>query len=215
MDCAYDSKTYVAVDLSRTPDQPDNSSGHVPLFEHTSLRVSEFPTGFNVMDVNILRVHTNYALYLKPVAIVSDVTNLSSRKVFSCETFLLNVLDMHTRLLIHPFVPRVMTLQLMLIPLDNISTVGMFTGEHPGVWRLGSSGGICFIAQDNMRAFCYHVITCLLRAQILMVDALGFPFKVQRVTGSGRVDERRPDLPYVLFYLGNRELEIADSDTLG
>ena len=55
---------------------------------------------------------------------------------------LVDILDMHTSLQVHPFVPRTYALQLSCTPFLKKSGVGYFVGEKAGDRNLGGSLGL-------------------------------------------------------------------------
>lgn len=176
LDCKNTPQKYIAIDLSQTP---VSVPGDGDLFKHVIIRTSQLPTGCNIPMGRMLRIFSPIANYLGPVATVQDITGLLTRKVLCHPDLMLSVLAIHTRLQNYqPFVARVFTLQYMTLPVVFESTFGMYTGERVGEWSLGSSTGVLLTPNENMHALCYHVTVCLLRAQILMTEVIGFPLSV-------------------------------------
>lgn len=164
LSCRKQPQRYLCVDLSKKPDLG---------FRHVVLSVNEFPIGED--EKNLLKIHSTQAFYLGPVCIIQDVQGLLVHKIFASTTKVLEaILDMHTCVQIHSFVPRTFALQLMKVPFFNKSANGVFIGESPGEWNLGSPGGIATVSEKDRFVLAYNVLKCLLRAQILALKALGF-----------------------------------------
>lgn len=87
------------------------------------------------------------------------------------------MLDMHTSLQVHPFVPRTFILQMMKTPFPNKPGVGIYVGEAAGEWNLGRPSRLNMMTETEKVTLTYHVLQCLLRAQILAFRILGFTMK--------------------------------------
>ncbi|KAM9364066.1 uncharacterized protein KZ484_010351 isoform 2-T2 [Pholidichthys leucotaenia] len=157
--------TYNAVDLSKTPELG---------FRHVSLIVNEYP--LSEPEEPLLKIQSAVTFYLGHVCTIQNISGLLVHRIFAATSKLLeDILDMHTRLQVHPFVPRTFTLQLMKVPFEDENTVGVFVGESPGDWNLGNPHGLRDMDQMQCSILAYHVTVCLLRAQILALRVLGFP----------------------------------------
>lgn len=140
--------------------------------------ISEYPTLTKGDDSKLLMIKSADTLYLGAVITTHDVDSVLLHKVFVDNTCLLeDILDMHTSLQVHPFVPRTFTLQMMKTPFVNTSGVGMFIGEAPGDWNLGCANGMEMMTINASYTMAYHVLKCLLRVQIISIRVLGFTMK--------------------------------------
>lgn len=169
LSCRTSPQTYRAVNLAMPPDNG---------FKHVELIIGDFPTLTKIDASKLLMVKSSESLYLGAVCTFQNVTGLLMHKVFAGDVRLLqHILDMHTSLQVHPFVPRTFILQLSKTPFLRKSVVGMFVGEAAGDWNLG---GVCrMMTMDEMESptMAYYVVQCLLRAQILSLRVLGFTMK--------------------------------------
>lgn len=105
-----------------------------------------------------------------------NISGLLSHRVYSEDTKIFYViLDMHTQLQIHPFVPRTFAMQLAKLPFFNKGAVATFVGECAGEWNLGSPNGLANMTESQRCTLGYHVAKCLIKAQILTMTILGFP----------------------------------------
>lgn len=165
LDAKNGRRTYYAVDLSKPPQQG---------FRHVHLITNEFPLPNR--PHGILEIVTSQALYLGHVLTVSNVEGLLIHRVFTDDMGVLDaVLNMHTRLQIHPFVPRTFAMELMAMPFTHTGVTANFVGEHAGEWNLGSSDGLANMNDGQKCKLAYHVALCLIKAQILTMSILGFP----------------------------------------
>lgn len=101
-------------------------------FKHTVLNISKYPI-LNRKDAHsMLTIRTVYPKYLGPVCTIADVAQLLAHTVSAMQVqFLPYILDMHTRLQVHPCVPRTFALHLVGIP-SNADGIGLFVGESAG-----------------------------------------------------------------------------------
>lgn len=165
LDAKIGERTYYAVDLSKPPQRG---------FRHVHLIVNEFPLPNR--PPGILEIVTSQALYLGHVLTVSNVEGLLLHRVFTEDLDVLDVvLDMHTSLQIHPFVPRTFAMELMMLPFTDTGITANFIGEHAGDWNLGSPDGLANMNDEQKCKLAYHVTLCLVKAQILTMTILGFP----------------------------------------
>lgn len=165
INCKTGARVYYAVDLSKPPERG---------FRYVCLHVNEFPIGMRIDS--ILDIKSTEALYLGHVLTTQNVAGLLIHRIFSEDAELLEtVLDMHTRLQIHPFVARTFALHLMKMPFTDTGITGAFVGEHVGEWNLGSPDGLANMTDSQKCTLAYHVTTCLIKAQILTMSILGFP----------------------------------------
>lgn len=165
LDAKKGNRTYYAVDLSKPPQQG---------FRHVHLVVNEFPLPNR--PHGILEIVTSQALCLGHVVTASNVDGLLLHRVFTEDMGVLNtVLNMHTRLQIHPFVPRTFAMELMMMPFARTNVTANFVGEHAGDWNLGSPDGLANMNSGQKCKLAYHVALCLVKAQILTMSILGFP----------------------------------------
>ncbi|XP_039907901.1 uncharacterized protein LOC120746541 [Simochromis diagramma] len=165
INCKTGAREYYAVDLSKPPERG---------FRYVCLHVNEFPLGMRIDT--ILDIKSTEALYLGHVLTAQNIAGLLIHRIFSEDAELLEtVLDMHTRLQIHPFVARTFALHLMKMPFTDTGVTGAFVGEHVGEWNLGSPDGLANMTDSQKCTLAYHVTTCLIKAQILTMSILGFP----------------------------------------
>ena len=176
LSCKRETQMYHTVNLSKVP-TPRAKCGSNS-FKHAELIISEFPTLTKEHVPNLLMVKSSTMLYLGKVCTIQDVNGLLVHKVFANDVTLLQlILDMHTCLQVHPFVPRTFTLQLMKTPFLHNTGVGMFVGEAVGQWNLGCVNGMQALGEASKLTLAHHVMQCLLRAQMLSLRVLGFTMK--------------------------------------
>lgn len=90
---------------------------------------------------------------------------------------LVKVLDMHTRLQVHSFVPCTFVLHCVTMDTEYCS-VGVFVGESPRSLNLGcSQGSLVSSSYEDTVTLAYYVLQCLLRVQIVTLRDLGFIMK--------------------------------------
>lgn len=66
---------------------------------------------------------------------------------------------------------------MMKTPFLRMSGVGLFVGEAAGEWNLGGVNGMTMMTETEKFTFAYHVMRCLMRAQMLSLRVLGFTMK--------------------------------------
>lgn len=159
----YTAHRYRAVDLSKTPELG---------FVHHELIANDFPVGEDLRDA--LKIHSTQPSYLGAVCTIQDAQGLLVHRVFAITKTLEVILDMHTRIQVNTFVPRTFALHLVKTPFTDTEAVGVFVGEAVGEWHLGWSHGMLTMSQRDKYVLAYHVIKCLLKAQLLMLNTLGF-----------------------------------------
>lgn len=157
--------TYRSVDLSKTPELG---------FMHYELIANDFPVGEDLK--NTLKIHSTQPSYLGAVCAIQDAQGLLVHRVFASNNKILEViLDMHTRIQVNTFTPRTFALHLMKTPFTETDAVGvLFVGEAAGEWNLGCPHGMIAISQRDKYILAHHVTKCLLRAQLLTLNTLGF-----------------------------------------
>lgn len=165
LDSKNGERTYHAVDLSKPPKRG---------FRHVHLIVNDFPVPNKPNGV--LEIISFQTAYLGHVAMVSNVEGLVVHRVFTEDMALLDtVLNMHTSLQIHPFVPRTFAMEVMSMPFTGTNATANYVGEHVGDWNLGSQHGLANMNAAQKCKLAYHVTLCLVKAQILTMRILGFP----------------------------------------
>lgn len=88
-----------------------------------------------------------------------------------------SVLNMHTMLQVHPFIPRTYVMHAVTKGCEKSTAV--FVRESPREASLGSGLTYSINIRDKATAS-YHVLRCLLRAQILTTKTLDFALKIHR-----------------------------------
>lgn len=163
-------RVYQTVDLSAPPCDKG--------FQHVQLTISEYPVLTKGDDSKLLMIKSEDTFYLGTVITTQDVDSLLLHKIFVDNVSLLeNILDMHTSLQVHLFVPRTFALQMMKTAFVNTSGVGMFIGEAAGDWNLGCANGMDTVTTNEKYTMTYHILKCLLRVQIISIRVLGFTMK--------------------------------------
>ncbi|KAJ8009889.1 hypothetical protein DPEC_G00068860 [Dallia pectoralis] len=169
LSCRRETQTYRTVDLSAPPEHG---------CKHVELITSEFPNKTQADQPKLLMIKSSDTLYLGPVCTIENITGLLVHKVFTNNVNLLeDILDMHTSLQVHPFIPRTFALHLTKLPFLCMPAVGMYVGEAAGIWNTGSLYKECVPTACEKATLAYHVTQCLLRAQILSLRILGFTLK--------------------------------------
>ncbi|KAJ8009881.1 hypothetical protein DPEC_G00068780 [Dallia pectoralis] len=131
LSCRRETQTYRTVDLSAPPEHG---------CKHVELITSEFPNKTQADQPKLLMIKSSDTLYLGPVCTIENITGLLVHKVFTNNVNLLeDILDMHTSLQVHPFIPRTFALHLTKLPFLCMPAVGMYVGEAAGIWNTGPS----------------------------------------------------------------------------
>jgi len=167
LSCRTEPQMYHAVNLAEPPDNG---------FKHVELSISEFPVVMTNSHA-LLTVKSTEMFYLGRVCTIPNVSGLLVHRIFGEGNLLESILDKHTSLQVHPFVPRTFSLQISKTPFLHMPAVGMFVGEAAGEWNLGHAYGMDMISETDYVTLAYHVMQCLLRAQITSFRILGFTMK--------------------------------------
>lgn len=180
LDCELSEQLHFPVNLSAHPDQG---------FKHTELLIDSLPCLRRKDAQHLIGLYGRKTHYLGAVCTVQDVRGLILHRVQSDYGSLVKLLDMHTRMQVHSFVPR--TFALHCVTMDNEdSSTGVFVGESPGFLNLGcSQGSLVSSSYEDTVTLTYYVLRCLLRVQIVTLRVLGFTMKRLQPARIWRVDE--------------------------
>lgn len=164
LNCMVASQRYYAVNLTRPPEMG---------FKHIKLQVSNYPTLIRSEVQGLLSLKSVHTRFFGAVCTIRNLDGVFLQKMASVDTGGLfgTILDMHTSLQVHPFVPRTFALHITKTPLHTDS-VGVFVGERLGEWHLGQEWGPALTNDGPTLA--YEIIQCLLKAQIVFHKVLGF-----------------------------------------
>ncbi|KAK2821883.1 hypothetical protein Q5P01_021948 [Channa striata] len=162
-------------------------------FSHTEIVIDSLPSLCRDDAPHLIALHAKQTNYLGAVCTAQDVSGLILHRIHADHRTLVNVLDMHTRLQVHSFVPRTFALHCVMDE-EAFDAVGVFVGESPGSLNLGQSSYVVSTSYDDTITLAYHVLRCLLRVQILSTKVLGFamrcvqPARIWRTDDGFRVD---------------------------
>ncbi|KAK2813583.1 hypothetical protein Q5P01_000740 [Channa striata] len=162
-------------------------------FSHTEIVIDSLPSLCRDDAPHLIALHAKQTNYLGAVCTAQNVSGLILHRIHADHRTLVNVLDMHTCLQVHSFVPRTFALHCVMDE-EASDAVGVFVGESPGSLNLGQSSYVVSTSYDDTITLAFHVLRCLLRVQILSTKVLGFamrcvqPARIWRTDDGFRVD---------------------------
>ena len=146
-------------------------------FKHVNLITDKVPVLKRSDTIKLLLVRSHKPKYLGLVYTMQNMPGLLvQRVVYKDVKIIEDVLDMHTSLQKHPFIPRTFALHLSENPFERCGAA-TFVGEAVGDWNLSCLQESTFPDQEKA-TLAYHILQCLLRAQIVALRVLGFAMKL-------------------------------------
>ena len=174
LDCRRSPVEYLPVDLSRPPSDWNEPFRQVKILADAMPRISA-----DYHQKGLIRIPVRKTLGLGCVTRSEETQGLMARMSYSfCPADFERILDMHTRLQRHAFVPRVYAMHMCVSPLGNEKCSAVFVGESPGTWNLGHAGGLLYSKREECQVAAYHVTLCLIRIQILVFSLFGFTLRI-------------------------------------
>ena len=174
LDCSRLPAEYLPVDLSKPPSDWNEPFRHVKIIADAMPRLSA-----EYHQKGLIRIPVRKSFGLGCVSRAEETQGLMTRIAYSfCPTDFDRILDIHTKMQKHAFVPRVYAMHMCVSPLRNERCSAVFVGESPGSWNLGNAGGLLYSNQEECQITTYHVTLCLIRIQILMLMLFGFTLRI-------------------------------------
>ena len=174
LDCRRSPPEYLPVDLSKPPSDWEEPFRQVKIIADAMPRLSA-----TYHQKGLIRIPVRKSLVLGCVSRAEETQGLMVRMSYSFwPTDFEQILDMHTKMQRHAFVPRVYAMHMCVSPMGNEKCSAVFVGESPGSWNLGNSGGLLYSKREECQVMAYHVTLCLIRIQILMFMLFNFTLRI-------------------------------------
>ena len=174
LDCRCTPAEYLPMDLSKPPSDWKEPFRQIKIIADAMPRIAA-----EYHQKGLIRIPVRKTLVLGCVSRAEETQGLMARMSYSFfPTDFERILDMHTKMQKHAFVPRVYAMHMCVSPLGNEKCSAVFLGESPGSWNLGNAGGLLYSKREECQVTAYHVTLCLIRIQILMYMLFGFTLRI-------------------------------------